>query len=278
VFLLRKFHGLREMLSFDNYWQLILSRLLFRGTSLMVYRKNGCEFLVDQHSGDVNGIRTVLATRMYSQFFSQLTGLRNKPLNVFDLGSHVGGFPILLHLHGFKINRLSCVELNPATYVRMCFNIANNLKCEFEPVQGAVCGERRQFVLHLGKGSTSDSIYATENSRQISSHASPCMVEGWTFDEIFKRVFPNNDFIDLCKIDVEGAEHDIFLGSNAHESICRCAYLVMEIHPHKAYSVSHLIDRLAGHKIVPVARDHQENIYLFKNERLLHSGSLGINV
>jgi FkbM family methyltransferase len=228
----------------------------------------GCEFLVDQQAGDVNGIRMVLATKMYSQFFKHLTTLQNRSLNILDLGSHVGGFPLLVHLHGFAIHRLSCVELNPSTYSRMCFNIANNLKCEFKPVQGAVCGEQKQFTLHLGRGSTSDSIYTTKNSKQMLPHETPCIVDGWTFDELSKRAFPNDGVIDLCKMDVEGAEYDIFLGSNAHESICRCAYLVMEIHPHKTYTASDIINRLAGYGIQQIDRDSQHSVYLFKNEEL----------
>jgi FkbM family methyltransferase len=276
MFLPRKIEGLREMLAFDNRWQLVLSRLLFRGTSLVVYRIKGCEFLVNQYAGDVNGIRSILTTRMYSQFFDQLTGVHDRPLNVFDLGSHVGGFPILLHLHGFKMKRLSCVELNPATYIRMCFNVANNVKCDFLPVQGAVCGERMQLSLYLGQGGTSDSIYATASSWQNSSQVSPCIVEGWTFDELLKRAFPNDDVIDLCKMDVEGAEYDIFLGSSSHESVRRCVYLIMEIHPHKNHSVSQLIDRLAEHAMVPIAHDTEESVFLFKNKRLSCGGSSGI--
>lgn len=276
MFLSRKIQGLKEMFSFDNRWQLVLSRLLFRGTSLVVYRKKGCEFLVDQYAGDVNGIRSILTARMYSQFFDHLAGLQNKPLNVLDLGSHVGGFPILLHLHGFKINRLSCVELNPATYRRMCFNIANNLNCEFIPVHGAVCGERTQLSLLLGKGSTSDSIYNTEKKRRNSSRLSPCTVEGWTFDELCKRAFPNDDVIDICKIDVERAEFSIFLESSFHETIRRCAYLLMEIHPHELYSASQLIDRLAEYRIVAIAHDPKENVFLFKNEGPSCGGNSGI--
>ena len=271
-----KIQGLRAMLSFDNYWQLVLSRLLFRRTSLVVYRKKGCEFVVDQHAGDVCGIRALLTTRMYSRFLSHLASLQSKPLKVFDLGSHVGGFPILLHLHGFTIHRLSCVELNPSTYARMCFNIANNLKCEFVPFQGAVCAERKKLSLHLGKGSTSDSIYASENSRQASSNSSPCLVEGWTFDELFLRAFSTNAVVDVCKIDVEGAEYDIFFGSNAHESIRRCAFLVMEIHPRKTYSTSQLIDKLAEYKFVPVIREPHAGVFLFRNEGLATSRLSGI--
>ncbi len=263
-----KLRGLRAMLSFDNYWQLVLSRLLFRDTSLVVYRKRGCEFIVDQHAGDVCGIRSILTTGMYSQFLSHLANLQSKPLNVFDLGSHVGGFPILLHLHGFPINRLGCVELNPATYTRMCFNIANNLKCEFVPMQGAVCAERKKLSLYLGKGSTSDSIYATKAARENSPQVEPVVIEGWTFDELFKRAFPNDEFIDLCKMDIEGAEYDVFMGSSAHESIRRCAYLVMEIHPHKTYSASQLIDKLAEYKFAPVIRESRDGVFLFRNEGL----------
>lgn len=276
MFLSRKIQGLKEMFAFDNRWQLVLSRLLFRGTSLVVYRIRGCEFLVDQYAGDANGIRIVLTSRMYSQFFDHLTELQNKPLSVFDLGSHVGGFPILLKLHGFKINRLSCVELNPATYIRMFFNIANNLKCEFIPVHGAVCAERMQLSLLLGKGGTSDSIYNSVKRRHNSSGLSPCTVEGWTFDELCKRAFPNNDVIDICKMDVEGAEFAIFLESRFHETIRRCAYLLMEIHPHEKYSASQLIDRLAEHMIVAIAHDPKENVFLFKNKGLSCGGNPGI--
>lgn len=44
--LVNKILGLKAMFYFDNFWQLVLSRLLFRRTSLVVYRRKGCEFLV----------------------------------------------------------------------------------------------------------------------------------------------------------------------------------------------------------------------------------------
>ena len=123
--LIHKFHALREVWAFDNRWELIFSQLVF-GKRMATYRYRGAEILLDHRTGDhCGGARSVFATAEYTQFFSRLHFAG--PLNVLDLGAHVGSFPILLKVLGLQIGRLVCVEPNAATLPKLQFNLRRNL-------------------------------------------------------------------------------------------------------------------------------------------------------
>ena len=104
----------------------------------------------------------------------------------------------------FQFNKLACVELNPRTFSRMRFNVERNADCEFIPINAAVCGQNKLLSVMLGKGGTADSIYAPTISNET-----PCRVEGRTFDSIYDDTFGDRT-VDLCKIDIEGAEFEMF--------------------------------------------------------------------
>jgi hypothetical protein len=54
---LTKLAGLRQVWRADNRWHLLLSRLLFRSDSVLLYRLDSLEFLVDPAGGDANARR-----------------------------------------------------------------------------------------------------------------------------------------------------------------------------------------------------------------------------
>ena len=58
----------------------------------------------------------------------------------------------------------------------------------------------------------------------------PILSQGVTFDDLADKYFPD-ETIDICKIDVEGAEFEVFLQPD-HKSLVRCRYIIMEIHEH----------------------------------------------
>lgn len=89
-----RLNGLKAVWPFDNRWQLIINRTLFRGTGLAVYKLDGREILVDHRGGDENGTRLCFVSDMYKKYLKvmRLSG----PINVLDLGANGGGFPLML--------------------------------------------------------------------------------------------------------------------------------------------------------------------------------------
>lgn len=261
-----KLRGLREVLTFDNKLQLLVNLLFFRNTSLTVYRRGDLEFIVDAGSGDVNGIRRVLTSGMYKDFLQspKCKVLWDSADSVLDLGANAGGFSLLLAELGISIKTLVCVEMNPHTFRRLEFNVTHNLNCDVTCLNAAVCGQKQTLSLTLGRGSTGDSIYAGSDSDNGGS-TSRVLVQGLSLDDICEQSFIHGrGRIDLCKIDVEGAEYEIF-SNPGHQWLERCHFLIMEIHNLKdAENTTALFEEIKRLGFIQIGR--YEDVFLFENE------------
>lgn len=220
--LINKINGIKEIWHFDNRWQILFTRLFFRSEKINIYRYRGLEFLVDHSRGDANGAREVLTSEMYRKFIKQMKlGSR---INVLDLGASNGGFPLLLKSENIDLKRVVSVEFNPETFSRLRFNLERNFDCECIPLNAALCGENKPILVSSFQNSTSDNIYQTNS---ISDSALQ-KIEGLTFNNIFDLYFAN-EMVDICKIDVEGAEYEVF-ENQGFDKIKRCRYILIEIH------------------------------------------------
>jgi FkbM family methyltransferase len=162
-----------------------------------------------------------------------------------------------------------CVEMNPNTFARLEFNIKRNFDCEYKLLNAAVSGEKRTFLLRLGSGSTADSILpkSHEPARDFVENGKKSYhVQGILFDDAFSALFdPKNDFVDLIKIDIEGAEFDIFTNTG-HGFIRRCRNLMMEIHSDpKGTQTKELLAILNDLGFDQVISDSANSVYLFRN-------------
>lgn len=218
-----KLNGIKEIWKFENRWHLLFNRIFFSKEKINIYRYKNFEILIDHSAGDANGAREILATDMYRQFLRKMN--LADPINVLDLGANNGGFPILLESEKIRIKKLVSVEFNPKTFSRMRFNIERNLKCEFYPVNKALTGEAREFEIGFGKTGTSDSLYRNDSS------GARFRIQGLTFDQIYREFF-NNKVIDVCKIDVEGAEFEVF-ENEEYKELRNIKNLLIEIHHEK---------------------------------------------
>lgn len=219
-----KLEGIRQIWQFDNRYELLLARTLFPGRNPTIYKYKGLEFITDHLAGDVHGARELLTTDMYRPFLSKID--LPKVLNVLDLGANNGGFPLLLLSEGFQLKTLACVEVNPKTFSRMRYNIENNTTCEFHLINAAVCGENKTLDLVLGDGDPGDNIYAKGNRNGLATQ-----VQGKTFDAIYEDTF-GDEQVDLCKIDIEGAEFEMFR-SGTFQKLKNCRNILVEIHHEK---------------------------------------------
>jgi len=260
--LTNKINGIKEIWQFDNRWQLVMSRLFFPREKVNIYRYKGLEILEDHFAGDANGARALLTSPMYRQYLTEmdLTG----PLNILDIGANNGGFPILLKSEGLEIKKIVCVEMNPNTFSRLRFNIERNFDCRHKVINGAVCGEHRTIDVALGEGSTRHNIY------EQNTNGKALQVQGYTFDEIFASAF-GGETVDLCKIDIEGAEFEVFTGAE-HQSIKKCRYLLMEIHESRGEFKEIIRNKLSGLGFREIGgeakNDKNDLVHFFVNNNL----------
>ncbi|MGB4990616.1 MAG: FkbM family methyltransferase [Pyrinomonadaceae bacterium] len=224
-----------------------------------MYRYKGLDILVDHAGGDANGAREVLTSPMYSRFFErmQLEG----PLNILDLGASNGGFPLLLAASGLRLDRVVSVEFNPRTFTRLHFNLTRNLDCVVIPVNAALCGKSRSLRVTVGTGGVSDSIYNSSEGNDVREYE----IEGVSFDDLFQRYFEKK-IVDICKIDVEGAEFEVFENTN-YQSLKNCRYLIMEIHERNGRRADEILPvvKAAGFERQPNEADADQSVHFFVN-------------
>lgn len=258
-----KLDGIKQIWKFDNRFQLLVMRFFFPKESLNTYRYKGIEFITDHLNGDANGAREVLITEMYRKFLPKMN-LSNQ-VNVLDIGANNGGFPLLLLSEKFQLNKLACIELNPNTFSRMRFNIERNSNCDFYPLNNAVCGENKVLDVKLGGGGTADNIYTTETTEGTNYQ-----VKGKTFDTIYKDIF-GNEIVDICKIDIEGAEFEMFR-SGTVRNLKKCRYLLMEIHHEEGRNREEIIQILKEADFLEIdgepKKDKDHHVHFFINSQI----------
>jgi hypothetical protein len=88
-----------------------------------------------------------------------------------------------------------------------------------------------------------------------------------TFDSVVASRFGPDEVLDLVKIDVEGAEYEIFF-SETCGSIRRFAFLIIEIHEHEKRTKEDLIQRISsfGFDLVPDPNPQDAAVYFFKQK------------
>lgn len=220
-----KIKGLKEIWHFENHWYLAITKFFFPKEEISIYRYKGLKVLIDHSAGDANGAREILTSDMYRMYLNELK-LDGK-INVLDLGANNGGFPLLLESEGFELNKIVCVELNPNTFSRLRFNLEANFDANVKAINCAVCGTSRELEINLGSGGASDNIYQTQNLANSKTYK----VKGKTFNQIYDENF-GNESVDICKMDIEGAEFELFDNENSSK-IKNCKYLLIEIHHEK---------------------------------------------
>jgi FkbM family methyltransferase len=220
----RKLDALRKIVTFDNWPMLILARVFDRKTGFVVYRKNGMDILVDYRGGDENGVRECIASVMYRRYLPSL--VLPGPVRVLDLGANGGGFPLMLALAGVQVGQVVCVEMNPLTCTRLQVNLATNLGDAAFAINAAVCGlpVGSEILLNPSRGSTSYSMY-TEQAGSSTPHVS---IRTTTLQALYDQYFAN-EFVDICKIDIESAEYDL-IAASSDDLLRKIKYLFIEFH------------------------------------------------
>jgi len=165
-----------------------------------------------------------IASDMYRKYLPSFA--LSEPANVLDLGANGGGFPLMLRIEEIEMALAVCVEMNPLTYLRLQLNLTTNLRSSAIAINAAVCGmpQDSNILLKPSRGSTGESMY---NNRADSS-TSHVSVRTTTFQCLCDKYF-KNQVVDICKIDIEGAEYELF-ESTPDDVVRRIRYLIIEFH------------------------------------------------
>lgn len=264
----KKIQKFIELLKFDNWFELLISLVFFRRSNIYTYRYKGVSALVDHSSGDQDGVKVCLVPGLYGAFFDEIfPKIGNKPLIILDLGANTGGFPLALKAAGKKIISGLCVELNPITCSRLAWNIAQNeLFSDVKICNAAICATEALLEVSLTKGSVGDSLY---NSSKLESEEYEFKIPGMTVDQAILKIAQPNDKIDICKIDIEGAEYEAILEGSS-EKIVNCRFLIIEIHKNNNYSEDDIISyfsEIGFQKIIPKLDPIESNVFLFEMKK-----------
>lgn len=255
---------LRRNFYFDNWPMILWQRAFCRRARLLAFRRGAVEFVVDYSGGDQCGILPCLTSDMYSRHFGVLPG--NKPLKILDVGANAGGFCLALLAAGFGFEKIVCVEMNRRTWSRLQFNIGQNFDCEAVVLNAAIAGRAGAIQVRDSRGGTSESIYA-----KPAGAGKMLEVPLVTFDGLVQAHFGADPAagIDLCKMDVEGAEYEIFRSPSC-DTIRRVKFLLIEIHPNEAITEQELIGKIQSFGFVQVADagPEEQRVYLFRNPTL----------
>lgn len=219
-----KITGARAVMAFDNWPALLLGRLFYRKTGLVVYCKNQLEILVDHRGGDEAGTRECIVSDMYRKYVPQF--MLPEPAHVLDIGANGGGFPLMLMLEGVRLASVVSVEMNPATYSRLLVNLQSNIGLSAVAINAAVCGTNSpsEVLLTPSRGGVGYGM----NDHMAGTSSPHVVVKTTTFESLCNQYFGDR-VIDICKIDIEGAEYDLF-DSSSDDLLRKMRYLVIEFH------------------------------------------------
>ena len=250
-------NGLRAITRFDMVPFMLCQRVLGRRLGWTIYKKGRLKFLVDHLADDQNGTRDCIISPMYRELFGQMQLPRQ--LRLLDLGANGGGFPLLCLDLGFELAALTCVEANPFTHARLCLNIRQNIGLRAKILNVAVGGHPRELKLSFPAGGTGFSIYGAVNGAEEEA-----CIQVLTLDEIMRLGFDDQS-VDLCKMDVEGAEYETLLEVPA-DSLRRIHHLIIEIHPAESAKQDALRRKLESHGFEHIrASSTCADVHLFSN-------------
>ena len=89
-----------------------------------------------------------------------------------------------------------------------------------------------------------------------------------TLDGIVNSNFAADDVLDVAKIDVEGAEYEIFF-SETSKTIARFGHIIIELHHNAKWTEANLIDRISsfGFELIPDPAHQDANVYFFERKK-----------
>jgi FkbM family methyltransferase len=168
---------------------------------------------------DLATFREIMLDEIYGQVVGNIRGF----LTVIDLGANIGLASLYLAHHS-PASRILSVEPNPQTYQMLVRNV-QSLGGRCQTLKAAAWGTHN---LLAPDPQLARDRFSTVTLREASSVVrDEWTVEGFTMPEILD--YSGFDTVDLLKVDIEGAEAEIFSGSDL-KWLRRVGAIAIEFH------------------------------------------------
>jgi FkbM family methyltransferase len=160
-----------------------------------------------ERGSDINTFKEVLEDQVYSEVLASLPACRT----IIDLGANIGLTSLYLAAH-FPDAKLFSVEPNADTYDVLRSNLEPLIadgRCR--TLQGAVWSAERSLVADVSQGADHFSAFATREPSPTD--IGETAIAGYTMARIIAE--SGFSFIDLVKVDIEGAEVQLLEGDRS---------------------------------------------------------------
>lgn len=214
--------NLWSVLRFRDYSLREAQSSLHRDQLLNLYMKSPINqnVYLREVGSDILTFNEVLLDQIYETVLSHVPECKT----VIDLGANIGLSSIFFAAH-YPTCRIFAVEPNPRTYRLLNLNLKKLItegRCA--TLQAAVWGTERKLTADPSRGSEHYSIFATVEPPETR------LVEAGISGESIKKIIDRSGFnhIDLMKVDIEGAEKELFKGDLNWLNRVRC--IAIEFH------------------------------------------------
>lgn len=192
-------HGLRWAFGFDNGWEIIADRHVFRRSDPIRLQLNGLSVIVNAKSSDIQAVKDVLQQGMYDEpLKASMEG--KKSFRYLNLGANIGTFDLrafqIARTLGLRVSGTS-VEMNPTAHSRLILNLELNriegvvaLNAALQDTDGRICID--VFERDTGQSATA------------AKEETPWRIPTRTWDSLWNEL--EHKELDLLKVDIEGGE------------------------------------------------------------------------
>jgi FkbM family methyltransferase len=191
-----------------------------RDSLISIRLRNGLRYKVHSGNTEVSIFPEVFFTDVYQRFFSAI----GPSSNILDIGANIGVVSVAA-ARGLKDGKVHAFEINPAVIPLLVQNIELNGitdKITVHPVGIAGKTESRELYFepyHWGG--------ARIVGGSVAAQGQPTTVQCIKFSEIF--ALTGFDKIDLIKMDIEGAEREVFASMTA-DDFNKIGAMLLEYH------------------------------------------------
>ena len=196
--------------------------------TLAIYDQSDHEFLIRLHNSDIHVFNQIIVYGEYSPILkiSKEQGMPDRRLNIIDCGSNIGLFTVWANRH-FPDSKIVCVEADEANY-KFGLHALNKIQStEIHPLYKALWYNNTETVAVTDAFRDGDSW---SKSVKAGGEQTSGQVGTITLKDIYDQFFEGEN-IDILKIDIEGAEADIFRQPESFGSILEHTRIIaIEIH------------------------------------------------
>ncbi len=228
----------------------IFISLLHTGSEITVTMKDQNKIYLRHKTSDIAIFKQVFLEQQYRLFQFPLKDAHK----IIDAGANVG-LAAVYFTHTFPEATIISIEPEMNNYRQLEKNTApyKNIYCE----HAAIWGEAASVVINNPE-SLSAGFMVSANTVSINGNAIPAV----TIDALMNKYHWQE--IDIVKMDIEGAEKEVFAGNHAFEWLSKTKLLIIELHDHYIPGCSKTLFKA----LEPFAFEvfyHHENIFIHFN-------------